>query len=531
MPRKSKFIRRGYFPKELPPAFSSLKFAKLVTSANAPQLRVPPQTRVLLPTHSIPRPGGMRRVLGIPNPVLHASLATEIADNWALIRTQILRSPLAASAPKLVATSGRAAVPKFLHGDLPVRRAFERKRGRFVLEADVAEYYSTFYTHSIPWVLHGKEYAKQHQREDNLGNRLDRLVRNAQDRQTNGIPVGPDTSFVLGELVLSTVDVQLADRIGHLSGHRHYDDYELVFETRSDAEACLIALQACMNEVGLQLNGRKTRILELPQLLDVQWRDFVRNFNGFEGRRPGAHRVIAFFNGVFNAHQTWPESHVLAYAIGRIEKEEWADDEIPTLQALLQQCATARPEAVAPVLRLIARFKVEDRNLDYGSLQDLLNDLVVFHSRRLNVNEVAWCLWAAMAFERELSSGAAEQISRLDDPFVALLALDAMSRGLVRGPLDTSRWKVEMTANGLYGKHWPLAYEALRRGWLTSAEGTDYIAQDDCYSFLRRDGAGPYVRFTELTPAIVESMRLPRVEYGIESIDDEEDLSLDDFDL
>jgi hypothetical protein len=280
--------------------------------------------------------------------------------------------------------------------------------------------------------------------------------------------------------------------------------------------------------VGLQLNGRKTRILELPQPLDVQWRDFVRHFNGIEGRRAGAHRVIAFFNGVFNAHHTWPDHHVLAYAVGRVEREVWADDEMPTLQALLHQCATARPEAVAPVLRVLAKFKVEDRNLDYVSLQVLLNDLVAFHSRRLNVNEVAWCVWAAMAFELELSAGVAEHISRLDDPFVALLALDAMSRGLLRGPLDTSRWKTEMTDRGLYGKHWPLAYEALRRGWLTSADGTDYIAHDDCYSFLRDNGAGPYIKFKELTPTIVEAMRPPRVEYEMEGTDVDEDVDLDD---
>ncbi|WP_448871975.1 RNA-directed DNA polymerase [Desulfobulbus propionicus] len=392
----------------------------------------------------------------------------------------------------------------------------------------MAEYYSTFYTHSIPWVLHGKEFAKQHQQDDNLGNRLDRLVRNAQDRQTNGIPVGPDTSFVLGELVLATVDAQLVARMGQLSGHRHYDDYELVFETRSDAEACLIALQACLNEVGLQLNGRKTRILELPQALDEQWRDFIRHFNGIEVGRHGIHRVIAFFNGVFNAHNTWTDRHVLAYAVGRIEREAWSDDEVPTLQALLHQCATTRPEAIAPVLRVLAKFKIEDRNLDYVSLQVLLNDLVGFHSRRLNVNEVAWCVWAAIALELELSSGAAEHILQLDDPFVALLTLDAMSRGLFRGPLDTSRWKVEMTARGLYGKHWPLAYEALRRGWLPSADGTDYIANDDCYSFLRDNGAGPYVKFKELTPTILEAMRPPHVEYGNERIDDDED---EEFDL
>ena len=58
----------------------------------------------------------------------------------------------------------------------------------------------------LPWALDGKSAVKAalasgHKKKD-LGDRLDCWVRRSQSNQTIGIPIGPDTSFVLGDLVL-----------------------------------------------------------------------------------------------------------------------------------------------------------------------------------------------------------------------------------------------------------------------------------------------------------------------------------------
>ena len=62
-----------------------------------------------------------------------------------------------------------------------------------------------------------------------FGNRIDALVRSCQDGQTIGIPVGPDTSRVISELMLCAVEAEmprkLRDRIA--SGFRYIDDFLL----------------------------------------------------------------------------------------------------------------------------------------------------------------------------------------------------------------------------------------------------------------------------------------------------------------
>ena len=93
---------------------------------------------------------------------------------------------------------------------------------------DLSEFYSSLYTHSVPWAIHGKAAAKAQRRVSALyGNRLDELLRTAQDHQTVGIPIGPDTSLIVAELVLSAVDRKLARHIANILGLRYMDDFEL----------------------------------------------------------------------------------------------------------------------------------------------------------------------------------------------------------------------------------------------------------------------------------------------------------------
>ncbi len=67
------------------------------------------------------------------------------------------------------------------------------------MKTDLSRFYQTIYTHSLPWAIHGKAQAKENKENGLYGNKLDSCVRNTQDQQTIGLPVGPDTSFILSE--------------------------------------------------------------------------------------------------------------------------------------------------------------------------------------------------------------------------------------------------------------------------------------------------------------------------------------------
>ena len=44
-----------------------------------------------------------------------------------------------------------------------------------------------------------------------------------------------------------------------------------------------------------------------------------------------------------------------------------------------------------------------------------------------------------------------------------------------------------MNGDALYEKHWLLAYEANVKGWLPNGGGTDYVANDVNFKFLKQN--------------------------------------------
>jgi hypothetical protein len=70
----------GYFPKELPPCFSTEAFAKW--AKGAPAISVPKSQTYLPVTHSLARTAGVRRTLSVPHPEAYLRLCKELGNGW-----------------------------------------------------------------------------------------------------------------------------------------------------------------------------------------------------------------------------------------------------------------------------------------------------------------------------------------------------------------------------------------------------------------------------------------------------------------
>ena len=81
-----------------------------------------------------------------------------------------------------------------------------------VLHTDISGCYGSIYTHSIAWALHDKDHAKAHRSDKELlGNRIDKLIRDTNDGQTNGIPEGSVLMDFIAEIILGYIDSELGD--------------------------------------------------------------------------------------------------------------------------------------------------------------------------------------------------------------------------------------------------------------------------------------------------------------------------------
>lgn len=304
-----------------------------------------------------------------------------------------------------------------------------------------------------------------------LGNRLDAILRNGHDGQTLGIPIGPDTSLLIAELLLTPIDMWLQAKFDG-RGHRFYDDYEIVCRTYTEAEETIADLERSLAEYELTLNPRKTAIRPLPVEIEAVW---VRDLRRFEIRttdkRVETNDIISFFSAMIFYSREYPDAAVYKYGIGRLGNtanvigiESWEP-----FQRLLLEGALTHPDTVPHTVEVLIKYHCAAYPLDYNLIREVFDELMNTHSTLHHGNEVAWALWLAIVLELPIDDGTANRIGNLDDPIVALLALDAQRQKLVSASVPFERWSGLMNADELQGPMWLMVYEAARLGWPSRA--------------------------------------------------------------
>jgi hypothetical protein len=133
-----------------------------------------------------------------------------------------------------------------------------------IIHTDITNCYGSFYTHSIPWSLHGREYAKENRMNKNiLGNKIDKSIRSMRNGQTNGIPQGSVLMDFIAEIILGYCDEILHEEIEkqNISTYkilRYRDDYKIFTKNKEESHLILKCLSETLSSFGLQLNYTKT---------------------------------------------------------------------------------------------------------------------------------------------------------------------------------------------------------------------------------------------------------------------------------
>jgi hypothetical protein len=237
-----------------------------------------------------------------------------MAEGWSEIQNHLKKSDFSVSRPVEDSLGRRALITEKGGSDLASLRAEKRAVARTLLQTDIARFYHTIYTHSIPWALAGKAEAKRN-RIGGLGNELDRALRNGQDQQTLGIPVGPDTSLVIAEIIGASVD----NKIEHIGpGFRFMDDFELCLPNTSAAESALVRIEEALGDFELAINPLKTSIKPLPQQLERDWIAEIREYRVDPHSEMDGKDLLRYFNLVFQLSNDHPGEPIIPYAVGRL---------------------------------------------------------------------------------------------------------------------------------------------------------------------------------------------------------------------
>ncbi len=276
-----KLLDFGFFPENISKIFSSEKFGRWVRLNGINQYKGRAFSNV---TFRITRNNNAPRILHIPHPIAYYRLCTEIKKNWQEIsksigevddyseRSMIIPKPNNLN-HRLVSmlSYDRNKDEKFLVLD----KSYEAK---YFVHADIANCYPSIYSHSVSWALVGKKEAKLNITDKTKWyNKLDEAVRAVQRNETVGIPIGPDTSSVISELILSQIDKKLTN----YNYFRFIDDYKCYCSSKEEVDSFIRDLSKVLEYFHLRLNPKKTEIIELPKPIEENW---VRELKAFSNR-------------------------------------------------------------------------------------------------------------------------------------------------------------------------------------------------------------------------------------------------------
>lgn len=480
--RLRRLIGRGYFPSELPPPFTSADFAAHAVefAGKWDGVKIGAKFWTRPESYSVPRYGHARRMLSIVNPVNQLHVSDLISKNWVAIRKRLKRSSITEFSPRIVLRgNGRAVTGVDFDGVARRRAEILGSYGRYV-KTDVARFYPSIYTHAIPWAIAGKEFVKSNHHtaefKSSFGNLLDKAVASGQQGQTIGIPIGPDTSRIISELIASEVEVITSQHIPDLQHRavRYVDDMLIGLKETETPPYVLSALSIALYEFELELNAEKTLTHGIGCAHSPEWIHYIRTFE--MNSKPGRQRddLDSFFEQAIYLADANPRENVILFAVKRAAGFTTDPSNMAHLVRWMLYSARRSPSCLSFIAEHLAAIKPTD-SMSEGEIANYILQQLPLKAEAVQTDEVAWLLFWAREIGLKLPATALQKVTALRSSIVAMLTLDLIQQGLVDGKLNVATWKSAATADGLRSELWLVAYEATKKGWWTTQKGTGFI--------------------------------------------------------
>lgn len=464
-------LARGYFPKELPPAFFTAQFARYATTKNgrsSASKYKPTGNFTECVKYQLARPGLDRRELRIPHPASFAKLAELTAKNLGRLLKKANSSNISRSRPVYGTGRQRAILPMVKHSNLVRERASIRAGSSFLLKTDVSQFYPSLYTHAVGWAVDPRLRNRSNWGNSNLlGQKLDQALMNLDGKVSQGVPIGNDVSFLLAELVLSQVDKSV--RSSHAHALRWFDDYEVAVDTREQAEEFLKKLNNELGKFRLRLNPKKTTISRLPSPTQDQWQQTLRQAGTVRFGNPQS--MIQYFDIAFRFRDQFPDEPVLMYALGLLFKLPQPTPDVARIaQSCITQSLLCEPGASQKAFALLTFWHLNGLRLDAALITSTVNKMIIGHQAIGFSSDIAWALAFCLDQGYSLSSKAGKVLSGFDDDCIALQALHMEQTGLLAKGFNKIRISNALKNADLDREHWLIAYESVRHGFLTVCE-------------------------------------------------------------
>ncbi|MEZ6018418.1 MAG: antiviral reverse transcriptase Drt4 [Planctomycetota bacterium] len=479
-------LRHNYFPtqrrlrEEIAPLLSSVTFAPEVARSLDVQKLTENRKRSgfdVLP-YRISRANGLSRWCGVPHPLGYSKLVIAIDNNWKELSKRIQSENSQIQPSKH--PDGRMFAFDYEQSTDRDESDWGRSFGSSVIaSADIANFYDTLYSHSIPWAIAGMSEAKRQRSKSLWFNQLDESVTRCQRNETLGLPVGPGTSNIFAELILARVDSDLRSK--NFRFVRYVDDYTCWCNDESEARRFLSELEGSLNAYRLRLNGRKSRIQALPVPSPNWWVSELNLFAPIKGAnhaRLGAHAI----NRALKLAGECPDGAVMKYALRMVASIEDADffdgRTVTQVLSLAFHDSTLMP-AIQPYIEKAALF-------GQSHYQEQLLALTARHAERRYSDAVCWGLYLLARLAIEPTNALIDQVLAMDDPISIACLLQIGNRRCATRIVDHCS-HIDQSDIYALDRNWVLLYQLFARDDIPNPyknEKTFDTLRDNAVNFL-----------------------------------------------
>lgn len=487
---------KGYFPKELPPVFTTHDFGthslsiieewrtnKLFKTLTV-QRKIGGRKCQMrgcytydLPNAEIeiiskPKKGFERRNIHITHPLPQALLAFEMSKHWGSIQKWLMRQTYSLDEIHISSQYERSikGIDFALHR---AKKEFLEATTDWLVKTDITRFYPSIYTHSITWAAYGKIRVKKNVNiyKGSLADRLDILVRNCNRNQTVGIPIGPETSRILAEIISARIDLDFQEKNGDISANsvdRLQDDWLVGVESLEKAEHILSTISATYHAYGLEINGSKTSIRHVLAVPDPSWISELGAFLSHTPVPPRGNCLREFLSLSLRLQSQNPSESVINYVLTIIESTDIGENDIETVESFLLKSAVLSPLSMDSICRVIINIHYRTQKLSVRRIRDRFITLAERNLEKGHIYEVIWLVYAIRGLKQSINSKRfADMIEDVHGSALPLVLLDMKSRGCFLHPLPKDQWESQINDERVKSDWiWLLAYEGIRRGWL-----------------------------------------------------------------
>ena len=251
---------------------------------------------------------------------------------------------------------------------------------KYIASTDITDCYGALYTHTVAWSIYGKEEAKKKQNDkEQFGNKIDRLLMDMHNGQTNGIPQGNVASDLIAEMVLGYADLNLSGQLNERKINdyrilRYRDDYRIFTNSKEDAQIILLELTNVLSDLNFKLNAAKTFLSE--DIIGASIKADKQFWNQSINSRRSFFKTLLF---VHDLGRRFPNSGSLVKALThfrrRIEKLSKRPNDNAILISLIVDIMYHNPRIYPHAASILSKL------LSFENYSDKINYLKLIHDK------------------------------------------------------------------------------------------------------------------------------------------------------